>query len=254
MAEGLNVYVLDRLGNNYLGLTKEQIYSVITHMIETGEVPEDIDAGFITKIQEMNKKGNLEFWFGSMAEFQALEKRNDNTLYLFTDDPTEDDFNAVITQLEQEIASISEYANEQIAEINQRLDDLSYEETTVVLKDKDDNQVTGTLTKEGKRVILNIIANPDVPETTTLLSFMYGMIPSNFMPKEDIDAFGSVRHYKELEPSRDFPAILTVFAENRSTSQAGEVVDYNIRITWSLATIGLPTLEINIKNIGWETN
>lgn len=102
-----NVYALDEGKNSWLTMTKEQILTAITQAVNEGTIS-DIDAGFITKLQEMNAQGVVQFWFGTMAEFQALTDKDENTLYLFTDDPTVDDIEQAITELEEKIEDMTD--------------------------------------------------------------------------------------------------------------------------------------------------
>lgn len=96
------VYALDEGKNSWLTMTKEQILTAITQAVNEGTIG-DIDAGFITKIQEMNAQEVVKLWLGTMAEFQALTTKDTNTLYMFTDDPTVDDIEQSLTDLENSI-------------------------------------------------------------------------------------------------------------------------------------------------------
>ena len=51
-------------------MTSEQILAAIAEA--TGNAPTSVDDAFITKIKELNKNGNLTFWKGTEAEFNAL--------------------------------------------------------------------------------------------------------------------------------------------------------------------------------------
>lgn len=102
-----NVYALDSGKNSWLTMTKEQILAAITQAVSTGEI-KDIDAGFITKLQEMNKQGVLSLWVGTMAEFEALGEKRKDMLYLFTDDPTVTDIEGELKNLETQIKNIVE--------------------------------------------------------------------------------------------------------------------------------------------------
>lgn len=101
MAEN-KVYVLDDGANRHEAMTKEEVLTAITQAINDGTIS-DIDAGFITKIQEMNKKGVLKWWVGTQAEFNALAEKDANTLYLFTDDPLYQDILDNLNSLENQI-------------------------------------------------------------------------------------------------------------------------------------------------------
>ena len=102
MAEEPKVYALDDAKNQRETMTREQIVTAIENMETTGSVG-DVDAGFISKILELNKHGKLRFWVGSMAEFNALQSTETDTLYLFNDDPTVDDLEAGIKNVESQL-------------------------------------------------------------------------------------------------------------------------------------------------------
>lgn len=84
------------------GLTKEQIYELINGT--TGKIPEGVDEAFITKLKEVNKGGNVSIWIGTNNEYNALEVKDDNTLYVIVDDSyysdVEERFNAVESRLD----------------------------------------------------------------------------------------------------------------------------------------------------------
>lgn len=126
MAE-TKVFALDEGKNAYETLTREQITSAIMQAVNEGTIG-DLDAGFITKIQEMNKQGLLRFWIGTMAEFNALEEKDADTLYLFSDDPTVDDIEEAIAAVENDLEGYKEindlqvaYCKGQISNLNTRV-------------------------------------------------------------------------------------------------------------------------------------
>lgn len=88
-------------------LTKEQTINAIAEA--TGTVPEsiDVDAAFITKIKEMNANKNLKFWIGTTAQFQALQTKQENTLYIFTDDDTVDSWEEMLRQVSENAENIN---------------------------------------------------------------------------------------------------------------------------------------------------
>ena len=111
------VYVLDSGANQYEAMTKEQILTAITQAVNDGTIS-NIDAGFITKIQEMNKNGVLKWWVGSQAEFNALDTKDANTLYLFTDDPLYQDLLDAIDDVDTKIDNETESRENLGAEVN----------------------------------------------------------------------------------------------------------------------------------------
>lgn len=100
------VYILDAAANRYEGMTKEQIIVAITQAVNDGTIS-NIDAGFITKIQEMNKQRVLKWWVGTQAEFNALETKDADTLYIFTDDPLYQDLLDVQEENEQKFQTLT---------------------------------------------------------------------------------------------------------------------------------------------------
>lgn len=91
--------------SNYEGMTKEQILAAITQAVEDGTVS-DIDAGFITKIKEINKGYQLRFWVGTSAEYNAIETSENNVLYIKTDDTSAADISAQLTAQAQRISAV----------------------------------------------------------------------------------------------------------------------------------------------------
>ena len=70
-------------------MTKEQILTAISQAVMNGEVI-DVDTGFITKIKAINKNDYITFWYGTRAEYNALETRDSNCLYIISNDDTYD--------------------------------------------------------------------------------------------------------------------------------------------------------------------
>lgn len=83
-----NYWVLCDDNCRFPAMTKEQILAAIAEA--TGNAVSGVDDAFITKIREMNASANLKFWVGTMAQFNALEEKDGNTLYIFSDDDSLD--------------------------------------------------------------------------------------------------------------------------------------------------------------------
>lgn len=83
-----NYWVLCDDNCRFPAMTREQILAAIAEA--TGNAVSGCDDAFITKIREMNANANLKFWLGTMAQFNALDEKDGNTLYIFTDDDTAD--------------------------------------------------------------------------------------------------------------------------------------------------------------------
>jgi hypothetical protein len=74
-------------------MTKEQILAAIAQAVETGSVG-NCDTGFITKVKEQNSGGSVTFWVGTQAQYNALEEKASNCMYIITDDTTTADMKA----------------------------------------------------------------------------------------------------------------------------------------------------------------
>lgn len=101
-------YVIGAGNNLYEGMTKEQILAAITQAIETHTIS-DVDTGFVTTIKEKNKNNPLSVWVGTEAEYNAIQNKQPNCLYIKTDDST---LEAIAEQI-AEIESINEYLSRQ---------------------------------------------------------------------------------------------------------------------------------------------
>lgn len=86
----MTYFVLDTGDNKIESMSKEQILTAITQAISTGQI-QNVDTGFVSTIKEINHQTGLKFWYGTMAEFAALGKKEPNTFYIFSDDTTMQD-------------------------------------------------------------------------------------------------------------------------------------------------------------------
>lgn len=93
-----NVFVRGASDSSLEGMTKEQILAAIVQAVEGGTI-ENVNTGFVTTIKEQNKGVGLSFWIGTTAEFEALEVKAPNVIYIKTDDTSAADINADITEL-----------------------------------------------------------------------------------------------------------------------------------------------------------
>lgn len=99
-------YVIREDGVKIEGLTKEQIYELINGT--TGEVPEGVDEAFITKLKELNKGGNASIWIGTNTEYNMLETKDQNTLYVITDDTYYEDTAEHLEALDSRMDAVEE--------------------------------------------------------------------------------------------------------------------------------------------------
>ena len=99
----MTYYVTREDGVKTEGLTKEQIYELINGT--TGEIPEGVDEAFITKLREINKSGNISLWVGSNAEYNDIEVKDTNTVYIVTNDTFYTDLETQIDDLNTRVSS-----------------------------------------------------------------------------------------------------------------------------------------------------
>ena len=94
-------YYVIGYGNNLIeSMTKEQILAAITQAVEEHTIS-DVDTGFVTTLKEQNANTGLKFWVGTTAQYNALQDKDPQCVYILTDD-------AELEDLEQEIARLSE--------------------------------------------------------------------------------------------------------------------------------------------------
>lgn len=94
------VYVICDSNCKYEGMTREQILSAIAQAVNDGEIS-NIDAGFITKIKELNSGENFSIWVGTQAEYNTLTTIDKKCLYIITDD-------SEIANIKRDVAAILE--------------------------------------------------------------------------------------------------------------------------------------------------
>lgn len=117
-------YVLCGANCKYEGMTKEQIYNAILQAVENGEIG-DIDTGFVTNIKEMNKGKGISLWVGTQAEYNALETKAENCIYIISDDTLKDDLIYEVEQLRVLVEEISKKVinvSEEITEQNKKIE------------------------------------------------------------------------------------------------------------------------------------
>lgn len=99
MADIYNVVRGD--GVFFEGMTKEQIFELIADM--TGQTVQDVDQAFITKLKEINKGNSIRLWVGTTAEYNAIETKEEDVLYICTDDTFVPDTNLSIENIQTKI-------------------------------------------------------------------------------------------------------------------------------------------------------
>lgn len=121
----MTYYVTQKDGVKIEGLTKEQIYELISGT--TGKTPQGVDEAFITKIKEYNENSNASVWIGSSAEYNAIAVKDQNTLYVVIDDTYYEDVQAKFDEIDSEINALQNNMNDYVLNIKSMID--SYNET-----------------------------------------------------------------------------------------------------------------------------
>lgn len=103
--EQIQIYGLDDGLNAHETMTTEQILAAIQRAITTGEVSDKFTA-FIEMIKEQNKGVGMKIWIGTQAEFNALEKTENDVIYIFSDDPTMNDIDQKFAEVDQKIEEL----------------------------------------------------------------------------------------------------------------------------------------------------
>ena len=99
-----NYYVFCDDNCRFPGMTREQILAAIAEA--TGNTVTNVDNAFITKVKEVNSNGNLSFWVGTTAEYNAIvaaDKVEKGCFYILTDDTFGDDVSAAIMQMQETV-------------------------------------------------------------------------------------------------------------------------------------------------------
>lgn len=86
-------YVICDDDSKHESMTKEQIIAAIMQALENGSVG-NCDTGFVTKIKEQNSGGCITFWVGTQAQYNGIEAKANNCVYIITDDTSTEDTKA----------------------------------------------------------------------------------------------------------------------------------------------------------------
>lgn len=85
-------------------------------------VREEIEAGgYIESLKELNDGEKFSFWVGTHAEYSALTKKQPFTLYILTDETTEEDINAAFENLKTNIKETAEKIGLDINDIKKQI-------------------------------------------------------------------------------------------------------------------------------------
>lgn len=93
------------------GLDKEETLSAIQQAIEQGGVQNvDPNEPFITKIKDKNTGASVSVWVGTEAQFNAIETKEENTLYIFNTD-FEDNVNKLFQEIIDGVQKVGHATN-----------------------------------------------------------------------------------------------------------------------------------------------
>lgn len=130
-----NYYVICEDNCKFPSMTQEQILAAIAEA--TGNTVTKVDDAFITKVKEMNANGNITFWIGTTAEYNAIVAAGaveKNRLYILTDETFGDDVTAKIEEFYEQLENTANYVETQIAafdeKINNALNDTDWQAFT----------------------------------------------------------------------------------------------------------------------------
>ena len=98
-------YVICDTNCKYPALDKEETLSAIQQAIENGGVVVDPTEPFITKIKDQNTGAAVKLWIGTEAQFNALETKEENTVYIYSTD-FETNVNQLLEQLRADLDEI----------------------------------------------------------------------------------------------------------------------------------------------------
>lgn len=136
-----DVYALCDNNCKYLTYTREQFLAVLQEAIANGSLDVvDPEAGFINKITEQNSGEAIKIWLGTNAEYNALATKEENTIYLISDDSSLDDVLAKIDELVATTNANTISINSNLEEINKIKDG-----TTIVPKAIESDNSTNAL-------------------------------------------------------------------------------------------------------------
>lgn len=105
-------YVICDTNCKYPALDKEETLSAIQQAIENGGVVVDPTEPFITKIKDQNTGAAVKLWIGTEAQFNAIETKEENTVYIY---PT--DFETNVSDLLGQLRADLTAAEKNIADI-----------------------------------------------------------------------------------------------------------------------------------------
>ncbi len=99
------IYGIDDGNNKIETMTKEQILDAIAQAQE-GHSVFDYDDAFISKIKEINHGNQLRFWIGTQAEYNEIDPKENNLLYIISDDNSKEEILEAVENLAESISGV----------------------------------------------------------------------------------------------------------------------------------------------------
>lgn len=109
MSDGRKYYCICDSNCKFETMTKEQILAAIAQAVETGSVG-DCDTGFVTTIKEKNGGRGVTFWVGTQAQYNAIASKEENCMYIITDDTSGADLLQTVARMAQECEASAQSA------------------------------------------------------------------------------------------------------------------------------------------------
>ena len=110
-------HIIDDLDKNkYEAYTKQEVLEVIQEAISSGELPEEINGLVLTFKNPVDNEG-YKIAFCTQAKYNELEQGGQlevNCYYFITDDSTFDDWNTIITDLQNDFEELRQEVEEAI--------------------------------------------------------------------------------------------------------------------------------------------
>lgn len=121
MSDGRKYYCFCDANCKFETMTKEQILAAIEQAVNGGTIG-DVDAGFITKVKEKNGGNSVTFWVGTQAQYNAIAEREQNCLYIITDETTFDDVAKTVEQAAADAQAAAEAAKAAVYVVDSKTD------------------------------------------------------------------------------------------------------------------------------------
>ena len=100
-------YVIGYGNNLYESMTKEEILAAITQAVSSHTIG-NVDTGFVTTLKEQNNNNGLKVWIGTTAEYNAIQNKERNCLYILSDDTILEDIETLVNSLSMQVERIAE--------------------------------------------------------------------------------------------------------------------------------------------------